>query len=463
MKLEKQIVTDREIQGWLTLDGVSVGADDVLGDPSAGRASLQWLVERATAALCAIQVGVADRALRLTAAYGAQRQQFDRPIGSFQAFHTRAADAYVELEVLRLVTWQAAYLLAQQETASDAVSIAKFFAGDSAHNVTYAAEHLHGGIGADVDYPVHRYYLWSRQIEAHARFGRKSSCVAGGSDRELGSATGACHALRGGDPMPFPSPLDKRLAGIQQALKLAARCVDRPGDGDAPRESARCRAEERNRLLARSVEARHRRDPSASKSRPRRSTRASTLRRSGRVERAARRSASATTSERSELRASQPTGPRTYPAPISRGFSPPREFWARPANAVANRLKNHGVRIPLADAKDVFLTSSLPRFAASTRKIYPGIEQLPADAQAMLLSLVYNRGAALGGDRRKEMKAIVALVQRGDLAGIAQQLRSMKRLWDPAKLPGLIARREREAVLVERANRVYSPDELIRV
>lgn len=165
VKLEKQFVTDREIQGWLTLDGVQIGADDVIGDPVAGRASLEWLVERATAALCAIQVGVADRALRITAAYGAERRQFDRPIGSFQAFHTRAADAYVELEVLRLVTWQAAYLLAKQETATDAVSIAKFFAGDSAHTVTYAAEHLHGGIGADVDYPVHRYYLWSRQIE----------------------------------------------------------------------------------------------------------------------------------------------------------------------------------------------------------------------------------------------------------------------------------------------------------
>jgi alkylation response protein AidB-like acyl-CoA dehydrogenase len=165
VKLEKQLVTNREIQGWLTLDGVAVAADDVLGDPTAGRAALQWLVERATAALCAMQVGVADRALRLTAAYGAERKQFDRPIGSFQAFHTRAADAYVELEVLRLATWQAAYLLAKQETASDAVSIAKFFAGDAAHTVTYAAEHLHGGIGADVDYPVHRYYLWSRQSE----------------------------------------------------------------------------------------------------------------------------------------------------------------------------------------------------------------------------------------------------------------------------------------------------------
>jgi alkylation response protein AidB-like acyl-CoA dehydrogenase len=165
VKLEKQLVTNREVQGWMTLDGIAVSADDVLGDPKTGRAALQWLTERATAALCAMQVGVADRALRITATYGAERQQFDRPIGSFQAFHTRAADAYVDLEVLRLVVWQAAYLLATQETATDAVSIAKFFAGESAHNVTYAAEHLHGGIGADVDYPVHRYYLWSRQIE----------------------------------------------------------------------------------------------------------------------------------------------------------------------------------------------------------------------------------------------------------------------------------------------------------
>jgi alkylation response protein AidB-like acyl-CoA dehydrogenase len=165
VKLEKQLVTDREIQGSLTLDGVRVATDDVLGDPGAGRAQLQWLVERAAAALCAMQVGVAERALRITAAYGAERRQFGVPIGSFQAFHTRAADAYVDLEVLRLVVWQAAYLLAKQETATDAVSIAKFFAGEAAHNVTYAAEHLHGGIGADVDYPVHRYYLWSRQIE----------------------------------------------------------------------------------------------------------------------------------------------------------------------------------------------------------------------------------------------------------------------------------------------------------
>lgn len=163
--IEKQFVTNREIQGWLTLDGVRVGAADVLVAPPVGARALAWIVERATVALCAMQVGVAERALRITATYVSERQQFDRPIGSFQAVHQRAADAYIEIETQRLTTWQAAYLLSKQDSAPEAVSIAKFFAGDAGHNATYAAEHLHGGIGADVDYPVHRYYLWSRQIE----------------------------------------------------------------------------------------------------------------------------------------------------------------------------------------------------------------------------------------------------------------------------------------------------------
>lgn len=165
-RLERQLVTDRSVQGWLALDGAPVAADAVVVAPgAAGRAALSWTVERATAALCAMQVGVAEKALRITAAYAAQREQFDRPIGSFQAVHTRAADAYCDLEALRLVTWQAADLLAREEPATDAVEVAKFFAGDAGHAIAYAAMHLHGGIGVDVDYPVHRYYLWARQIE----------------------------------------------------------------------------------------------------------------------------------------------------------------------------------------------------------------------------------------------------------------------------------------------------------
>lgn len=120
--------------------------------------------------------------------------------------------------------------------------------------------------------------------------------------------------------------------------------------------------------------------------------------------------------------------------------------------------------VPLAVAKEVFYTATLPRYARLTRQAYPGAEALPHDAQAALLSLVYNRGSSLENtDRRKEMRAIQGLVAAGDLAGIGAQIRAMKRLWDPNTLAGLHRRRDDEAALVEQALRTYTPAELVRV
>ena len=131
------------------------------------------------------------------------------------------------------------------------------------------------------------------------------------------------------------------------------------------------------------------------------------------------------------------------------------------AKAALARVAN--VVVPFAAARKVFYLRSLPEYAALTRRAFPGVERLPADAQAALLSLVYNRGAGKQGERHREMAAIGPLVAAADLAGIAAQLRAMKRLWDPRALPGLIDRREREARLVEHARRAYAPAELARV
>jgi len=120
------------------------------------------------------------------------------------------------------------------------------------------------------------------------------------------------------------------------------------------------------------------------------------------------------------------------------------------------------ISIPLAVANQVYYTATLPEYAARTRKVYPGVELLPADAQAMLLSLVYNRGGSLSGSKRQEMKAIVPLVAAADLAGIAAQIRAMKRLWGN-DMSGLLKRRDIEAKLIEQADRDYAPDELIYV
>jgi alkylation response protein AidB-like acyl-CoA dehydrogenase len=108
---------------------------------------------------------VTEKALAMTAEYTSSREQFGRPIASFQAVHQRAADAYIDVEAIRLTLWQAAWRLANGVAATGEVAIAKFWAAEAAHRVVYAAQHLHGGIGVDVDYPLHRHYLWSKHIE----------------------------------------------------------------------------------------------------------------------------------------------------------------------------------------------------------------------------------------------------------------------------------------------------------
>lgn len=157
VSLERQTATSREPVWWIDFDGAPA-------EPLQG-ASAAWLGDHAVTGLCAVQLGVSERALEMTAAYGREREQFDRPIGSFQAFHTRAADAFVNLEAMRLTLWQAAFLLDEDREVGDAVDVAKFWACEGGQFVGYAAQHLHGGIGMDIDYPLHRYYMWAKHLE----------------------------------------------------------------------------------------------------------------------------------------------------------------------------------------------------------------------------------------------------------------------------------------------------------
>lgn len=113
-------------------------------------------------------------------------------------------------------------------------------------------------------------------------------------------------------------------------------------------------------------------------------------------------------------------------------------------------------------ALSVFYQTTLPIYARRTKSIYPGMEKLPPDAQGALLSLVYNRGESLSGPSRTEMKNIADLIAEQDLQGIARQIRNMKRLWKNKNLPGLLARRDQEANLVEQASfNILSEDIII--
>jgi len=127
--------------------------------------------------------------------------------------------------------------------------------------------------------------------------------------------------------------------------------------------------------------------------------------------------------------------------------------------AVANNASAKQVKIPFDAAMSVFIKTSAPKYVRKMLSIYPNAGSLTPDAAGALLSLVYNRGTDLTGDRRKEMKAIQSLVNTKDYAAIAAQFRSMKRLWTN----GLVGRREREAVLIETSNRVYKQEDIVDV
>ncbi len=121
------------------------------------------------------------------------------------------------------------------------------------------------------------------------------------------------------------------------------------------------------------------------------------------------------------------------------------------------------IGISYKQAVTVFSETSLPNYASQAAKAFPGLKALYADAQAALVSLVYNRGPSMRGDARIEMRAIRDLVPELDYAGIAEQLRLMKRLWEGRNLQGLLTRREDEALLIENADRHYDTAELISI
>ena len=163
--VEPVATTNREAQAHLTFDTV-IPADAILG-AGAGiddREALRSLYEHALTALAAIQVGVCEGSLAHTASHLSSRKQFGKPLAAFQATTQRAADGYITTEAMRVTAINAAWRLAEGFDARRDVGVAAYWASQGAPEVVTACQHLHGGIGSDVDYPVHRYFQWGIQI-----------------------------------------------------------------------------------------------------------------------------------------------------------------------------------------------------------------------------------------------------------------------------------------------------------
>ena len=169
LHVEPVEVTTGRTEARFEFDGAAVKAEDLLGGGDAGGADgaeiADFIELRASVGLCMLMTGAARAAIELAASYTKQRHQFDRPIATFQAVSQRAGDSYIDAEAIALTAYQAAWRIAAGLPACREAAIAKYWASEGGFRVVHAAVHVHGGVGVDRDYPLHRHFLLARWAE----------------------------------------------------------------------------------------------------------------------------------------------------------------------------------------------------------------------------------------------------------------------------------------------------------
>ncbi|MFC7497197.1 MULTISPECIES: acyl-CoA dehydrogenase family protein [unclassified Nocardioides] len=153
---ETAAVTTHDLAGELRLDGSPA---ERVGGPG----TLADVLATAAVAVAAVQLGVARGALDLAAAYVSEREQFGRPLGTFQALQHQLADCWIDCESMEVTLWQAVVDAAEPGLSA---LVAKWWCDQAGLDVVHRVQHVHGGIGVDVDYPVHRYFLWGKQLSS---------------------------------------------------------------------------------------------------------------------------------------------------------------------------------------------------------------------------------------------------------------------------------------------------------
>ncbi|MBO9520909.1 MAG: acyl-CoA/acyl-ACP dehydrogenase [Nocardioidaceae bacterium] len=153
-----QRISDGNLVARLDLDRAKVPAARILGGVGAGEEVVAWLQQRLTLAATALELGIVKGALDLTAQYAKTREQFGRPIGTFQAVSQRLADGYIDVLGTELMLWQAAWRLEEGLPAEKEIAAAKLWAADAGHKVAHTTVHVHGGVGIDLDGEAHRYF-----------------------------------------------------------------------------------------------------------------------------------------------------------------------------------------------------------------------------------------------------------------------------------------------------------------
>ncbi|PJJ45119.1 alkylation response protein AidB-like acyl-CoA dehydrogenase [Glutamicibacter mysorens] len=155
----------RQQHAELAFTGVQLQASDLIGAEQPAGTVSAWIRPRLLTAAAALMSGVGAEALRRTAAYTNERKQFGRAIATNQGVALRAADAFIDTETTWLSTIDAAWQLDHDGDGAEAAFGASWLAREAGFRVVHTTQHLHGGMGADLDNHIHRFFVWMRELD----------------------------------------------------------------------------------------------------------------------------------------------------------------------------------------------------------------------------------------------------------------------------------------------------------
>ncbi|MGW2814225.1 acyl-CoA dehydrogenase family protein [Streptomyces sp. NPDC001415] len=141
--------------------------DDTPADRVGGAEAYEDVLATARTAFAGLQAGVCAGSLARAVQHTTTREQFGRPLSTNQGVLLRAADAYMDTEAIRVTSYEAAWRRDEGLPYGTHALTAAWWASEAGTRVVHAGQHLHGGLGADLEHPVHRHFLWGRQLDAY--------------------------------------------------------------------------------------------------------------------------------------------------------------------------------------------------------------------------------------------------------------------------------------------------------
>jgi alkylation response protein AidB-like acyl-CoA dehydrogenase len=164
-RLEEKLGLHASATGELVFSGARIPAANLLGERGDGFKMFLRILDGGRISIGALAVGLAQAALDAAIPYAQTREQFGRPIGTFQGVAFMVADMATEIEAARQLVWRAAWLKDRGRDYGLAAAQAKLFASEVSSRATNAAIQIHGGYGYVTEYPVERFFRDAKLTE----------------------------------------------------------------------------------------------------------------------------------------------------------------------------------------------------------------------------------------------------------------------------------------------------------